>query len=198
MRRKNIGILDTGRILKWKLQGSPVPPPHIYKQYTVKKYGARSKFETFVETGLLFGDLVNAIKEDFNNIFSIELNSEYCEKAKARFHKYPHIRIINGDSGRKLKEVLEYITAPCLFWLDAHPGEDATDDNKYYVPVLKELEAILSHHITQHAILIDDARLFNGSKGYPTVQELVKYVTTRRKSARVTTKGDIIRIECHA
>ena len=65
--------------------------------------------------------------------------------------------------------LLKKLNRPCLFWLDGHYSGGVTAKADVETPVISELKAILEHHIKGHIILIDDARLFNGTKDYPTI-----------------------------
>jgi len=68
--------------------------------------------------------------------------------------------------------ILEGLTEPCVFWLDAH-----FVDNCHWAYQLndecslrEELEAIAAHsweHQLRHLIFIDDAELFTGDFTYP-------------------------------
>jgi len=172
---------------EWYMRGKPDPPPPPVKQRTVKDYAERFNLTTLVETGTYLGDMLRATKNNFDRIFSIELNCELYKKAKNKFSKFSHIRIINGDSGKILPDLLRAIPGPCLFWLDAHKGNLDT-------PVTMELKSIFSHPASGHVILIDDARFFVGRNNYPAVEELKKLVRGYRPDWTMEIKHDIIRI----
>jgi hypothetical protein len=59
--------------------------------------------------------------------------------------------------------------------------------------VPEELAAILNSPL-QHVILIDDARLFNGTRSYPTLEEINSIVRTAGKNYSIDVKDDIIRL----
>jgi hypothetical protein len=50
-----------------------------------------------------------------------------------------------------------------LFWLDGHFCGGVSAHGDKGTPILEELNLILSHRVKEHVILIDDARLFNGT-----------------------------------
>jgi len=78
---------------EWVRSGMPVPPPDVVKQRTVKEYAKRFGLHTFVETGTFMGGMVDAVKDVFCQIYSIELGLELYENAKRRFagkKKYYH------------------------------------------------------------------------------------------------------------
>src|SRR5689334_15556392 len=156
----------------WLRSGCPTPPPQIAKQRIVQEYARRFGLRIFVETGTYLGDMVNAVKKDFDQIYSIELSTELCRNAKQRFNNQTHISILQGDSGKVLKGVLDQIRKPCLFWLDGHYSEGITAKGDLETPVIDELTCIANHPMAhRHTILIDDARCFTGKGDYPTIKE---------------------------
>jgi hypothetical protein len=64
--------------------------------------------------------MVEAMKDVFEQIYSIELSRDLYEKAMKRFTGVTHIRLIRGDSGKELGRVVNEIDRPALFWLDGH------------------------------------------------------------------------------
>lgn len=61
-------------------------------------------------------------------------------------------------------------------------------------PVMREMSTVFGHRIQDHIVLLDDARLFTGKGGYPTVEELRRWVTARRPDWVVEVVHDVIRI----
>lgn len=55
------------------------------------------------------------------------------------------------------------------------------------------MTTLLSHHVWGHVVLIDDARLFDGTCGYPRVDAFVSWIQERRAATSVSVDGDIIR-----
>src|ERR1051325_1049084 len=107
-------------VWRWYRAGRPSPPPPLVKQAIVKDYALRFALRTLIETGTYRGDMVNACRETFETIVSIELDEVLFEEARRRFAKYPHVAILHGDSGPVLMQTLPTILTPCLFWLDGH------------------------------------------------------------------------------
>ena len=178
----------------WLKAGKPVPPPHIVKQRAVREYARKYELRVFVETGTLAGDMIYAIKDYFDEIYSIELGQELYERAKKRFAGEKHIAIFQGDSTEILPEVLARIGEPCLFWLDAHYSEGITSRGPKETPLKDELHHILSHRVQDHVILIDDAREFTDRDDYPSLQELQDLVASMDSSWVFEVKDDIIRL----
>ncbi len=161
----------------WIQSGKPIPPPHIVKVQAIKEYARKYKISTFVETGTYLGDMVYAIKDDFDKIFSIELGQELFFNAQKRFSSQKHITIWQGDSGEVIKDVLSRINTPCLFWLDGHYSEGITAKGDLDTPISNELLHIFNHSLAhQQIILVDDARCFTGTNDYPTTEALADAV----------------------
>jgi len=181
-------------LLLWEKEGRPIPPPHLYKQRTVKEYAGVFSLPTFIETGTYEGDMVSATKRIFDKIYSIEIDEKLCNKARQRFSKLKSIRIIHGDSGKVLPKLIKEIDKPCLFWLDAHYSGGITSKGDLETPIVQELECILNHPIKRHVTLIDDARCFTGQNDYPTMEELKKFVHEKNPNLVFRIENDIIRI----
>lgn len=155
---------------QWIRDDYPLPPPHYVKRMLVTTFALLNKLDTFVETGTYHGDMVEAQREYFKKIYSIELSKELADKAKQLFRPYPHIEIIHGDSGEKLAEVVSRLEGPALFWLDGHYSGGETAMGSKECPALEELQAIKSSPYP-HTVLIDDHRSFVQDT-YPAVEEL--------------------------
>ena len=167
---------ETWSIIKWYLKGKPVPPPQIVKQKLIKKYAKRFNCQTLVETGTCEGDTINRLKNNFSQIFSIELSEELYKRAKNRLAQYPHIHILLGDSANILPTILPKLNGDVIFWLDGHYSGGITAKAKLETPIIKELEAIFSDKKNSYCILVDDARLFIGQNDYPKLADLASFV----------------------
>lgn len=179
---------------QWVAQGYSVPPPHIVKQKTLRAYAQRFKLRVLVETGTFLGDMVEALRRDFTRIYSIELDPRLCARARKRFAAYPQITIIEGDSGVELAHIVDELSEPALFWLDGHYSAGNTARGSTESPIWDELQHILGSQIQGHVILIDDARCFGRDPGYPTFDEIQRYVASGWPLARLIVIDDIIRI----
>jgi hypothetical protein len=89
--------------------------------------------------------------------------------------------------------VKSQLAAPALFWLDGHNIGGLTAQGDCDTPVSAELTAILTSPCKTHVILIDDARCYDGSNGYPHLYDLLKTVR-EQSSYRVEVSIDIIRL----
>ena len=191
---KPINFIRTGKeIRRWAKKGRLKSPPQPFRRKIIKMYAKRFSINIFIETGTYLGNTVNAVKKNFKEIYSIELNKGLYLKAKRRFIKDMHINLILGDSSEKLPEILSKIDSPCLFWLDAHYSGENTSKTNIETPITKELLCILNHPNKNHIILIDDSHKFIGKNDYPSISKLKEIINQYEQKVLII-KEDIIRI----
>lgn len=179
--------------LQWKMRGRPLPPPHVVKQLAILRDQRMRRFTTFVETGTFTGEMVAAMRPHFRRIISIEMAPDIHDRARARFGGDSRVELLLGDSSVVLPRVLEQIQDPALFWLDGHFMGGNTARGHDDSPVQAEMTALLAHPVRRHLVLIDDARLFDGTGGYPTIPELRARILRERPGSDVRVENDIIR-----
>lgn len=182
---------------KWHLRGRLVPAPPIVKQRIVKTHLRRSGAATVVETGTFRGDMVDALAPVAARIISIELDDDLYAAALQRFAGRPHIELLHGDSGALLPAVLRELDRPALFWLDGHYTGINSARTSVDSPIVEEIEAILQHPVPGHVVLIDDAREFSGTGGYPTIEQLRTMILARQPLSQFVVADDIIRWTTH-
>jgi len=166
---------------------------HIKKQKTIMLYQKKYRSEAFVETGTYLGDMVWAVKNIFKEIYSIELSEELFKNAVNRFKDYSNITILHGDSGKVLIDLIPKIKKEAIFWLDGHYSGGITAKGEKECPIYEELTAIFRSDL-KHILLIDDARLFNGTNDYPPITELSEFVSKHKPESKIKIENDIIRI----
>lgn len=176
---------------EWEKREKKFPPPHLIKQQLLRRYATEKKISVLVETGTYLGDMVFAMQDQFEKIYSIELSHHFYEKAIQRFMKHKHVSILEGDSGEVLKSLVPILKTPALFWLDGHYSGGQTAKGKKECPIYEELKSIFNSPF-DHVILIDDARLFIGQHDYPTVDELKQYVIQARPQSKIEFENDAI------
>jgi hypothetical protein len=188
-----------GPLLEWKAmrdwertrQG---PAPSSIKQRMVSDYARTFAVRVFIETGTFFGDMIEAVRREFTEVHSVELDAKLHHRARRRFAGVPNVHLHRGDSGRVLSALVERLEEPALFWLDAHWSAGVTAHGETATPIRQELAAILDHPIDRHIVLIDDARLFGVARDYPTLAELRAAVSRRRESWDVRVADDVIHV----
>lgn len=181
-------------LIEWEKKGRPVPPPHIIKQQTLRSLVKKFGLKILVETGTYYGDMVEAMKRDFDKIYSIELSKELYEKAKKRFKGEGNIELIQGDSGIELRNLIDRIDQPALFWLDGHYSAGGTAKGDKDTPIYEELAHIFDAQDRGHVIIVDDARCFGADPAYPSIEELIDCIKSKKPDATIAVQDDIIRI----
>ncbi|MGZ8383004.1 MAG: hypothetical protein ACXW4A_10160 [Nitrospira sp.] len=168
--------------------------PHYLKRDILRHYARMYRLGSFVETGTYFGEMVNALRGEFEQIQSIELDDFLFERAKRRFRNCSHIRILHGNSASMLPLALASVDQPTLFWLDAHYSGGITACGDQHSPILLELDHIFHHPIRGHVIVIDDARLFGTDLGYPTLEQVQHFIDAQSTPRKLEVMDDAIRI----
>jgi hypothetical protein len=178
---------------EWIKSGRPKKVPHLEKENVVLAYARSFGTDILVETGTFQGEMVSAMRNRFEQIYSIELHPELHQRAAERFRRFSHINLVKGDSAQILPRIAAEIQESCLFWLDAHYSGGITARGEVDTPVSVELETVLKRRQSD-VVLIDDSFDFNGSNGYPTLEELEGAVRGARPDYDFTVSDYIIRI----
>jgi len=181
-------------LLEWEQEGRPVPVPHIVKQRTLQEYSKKFGLKSLVETGTYRGDMLDAMKDSFDNLYSIELSKELYNLAKSRFKDAKHIQLIHGDSGTEIGNVIAKLEEPALFWLDGHYSGGVTARGRKETPILEEIDKILSAKESRHVLIVDDARCFGSDPAYPSIKELTDFIISKRPNVDILIEGDSIRV----
>ena len=187
-------LRETKALILWKYSKQSGSPPHSIKQHIIKDYAKHFNIKVFVETGTYTGDMINAVKNYFSIIYSVELSKQLYQRASQRFRKNKNIMIVYGNSIEALPSILTNINQPTLFWLDAHYSGGNTAKAESETPIINELNLILNHKSINHVILIDDARCFIGKNDYPTINMLKNYILKIDNSWIIEIEMDIIRL----
>lgn len=181
-------------VSQWQRNGKPNPPPHVVKQRALRDHANSYGLRILVETGTYLGDMVEAMKSEFDKIYSIELSQALYEQARLRFKNADNIEIIQGDSGIVLERLVGEINKPALFWLDGHYSGGLTAKGEKETPIYKEIQHILNAPDAKHVIIIDDARCFGELPDYPSIEELQQYVWSKNPDLSIVIQDDSIRI----
>jgi hypothetical protein len=182
---------DYRELKQWERDGKPAPPPHLIKQLKIKEYQEKSGVTTLVETGTYLGKMIDAQRNRFRDIYSVELSEPLYKAAKEKFAPYPHITILQGDSGKVLHSLVPQLRDRAIFWLDGHYSAGITAKGEKECPIYDELDAIFKSKY-EHILLIDDARCFVGQNDYPTIEELSEYIRSKNKKYKVQVEDDVI------
>ena len=185
--------VDAAKIKEWEDNGQPSPPPHVIKVRTVAAFQKQTSYKVLVETGTFMGDMILSQLDNFNKIYSIELSERFWKNAKVLFKEEHKVNLLQGDSGKKMHELIKKIDEPAVFWLDGHYSGADTAKGEKSSPIYEELRAIFSSNLA-HCLLIDDARLFDGTDDYPKLEELKSFILKNRVNAKINIDADTISV----
>lgn len=133
--------------------------------------------EVFIETGSYMGDgIQQALESGFNKIISIELSPKLAKHSKQRFEGNSRVIVLEGDSSKILKKVLDNVNESVTFWLDGHWSYGDTARGDEDSPLLKELEIIktwIKETGIKPTILVDDLRCWTGVTTF-TIDDIKK------------------------
>ncbi len=181
-----------------KLLPNNIAPAKLRYKF-ILELAKENNIRNFIETGTYLGDTINSVKKYFDKIYSIEISKELVALAKKRFEKDKNINIIQGDSGEQLTYLLDNINEKTIFWLDGHYSDQFlfSDINQKGInesPIEKEIKTIFESKIKNldNIILIDDAHEFDGTRGYPTIEEFKKLIEKQTSNYNVYKKYNII------
>jgi hypothetical protein len=192
IRRIRAEVRDRQVEKTWRQNKCPMPlPAHLKRQY-LRSLALQGKRPVFIETGTYYGDTIYALKGCFDTAHTIELSQKYYKQAKGRFEGFSSITVWQGDSTEVLSQILSSLARPAMFWLDGHYSGGDTALGERVTPIEAEVRAIAAHHLFPfHLVLVDDARLFDGSDGYPALDEF-RALTMSLGYAPLTVENDII------
>jgi hypothetical protein len=183
---------DYLKYFEWILQGKSIPINHVVKRKQVLKIAKRYNCEIFVETGTFYGQMVEAVRKSFSSVLSVELSETLYKYNKKKFLNCSNVQLFWGDSQVCMGEMLSRVSGRTIFWLDGHYSGPGTARGTIDCPLLAELNAICKHNRNDHCILIDDARFFNGSNGYPNFVEVKRNLLEINPDYQIFINNDCI------
>lgn len=151
----------------------------------LQKYGSG---KVFVETGTYLGDTAQlALDAGFELVHTIEVDQGMYDKCYSRFKDNKNVKLWFGDSVDIIPQIVNILTEPATFWLDAHASGPLPGGRYAPCPLVLELESIYGkkslrltnngseiYHqkssIDTHTIMVDDRRLL-GTQEWGYVQE---------------------------
>lgn len=117
------------------------------------------ELDYFIETGTYKGDTAAWATIHFDKIVSIELSRQLYDETSEKYQALHNVSFIFGDSRSELREIVQKMTRPAIFWLDSHWSEGQTYGETDECPLIDEIGAINSSSDCNF-LFIDDARLF--------------------------------------
>jgi hypothetical protein len=100
------------KVSQWRRAGMPPPPPHSIKVRNLITVADIFGLDVLVETGTYRGQMIDAAKDRFRKIYSIEIFGPFAEAAARRFSGWHNVEIVHGDSAAFLPQVLDQTAPP--------------------------------------------------------------------------------------
>jgi hypothetical protein len=167
----------------------------------VSRLAGALDLDTLVETGTFRGDSIARVRDLFQRVLSIEVDSALAQAASGRFDGDPGVTILHGASPPSIRDLLgdgRIGRDGVLWWLDAHWCEAGGVADGSQCPLLQELEAI-SVLGDRSVIGIDDARLFlapptgaDAQVGWPVFDDILAALDTVAPGHRLYVLNDVI------
>jgi hypothetical protein len=132
-----------------------------------ERFPALRTLKVFVETGTYLGGTTMMAAQHFAQVYTCEVVRALQQKAEeaAASADLRNISFNLEDSSRMLARVVPELDGGALFFLDAHiSGSDTSYNGREYVPLLTELETVLSALRHPSLFIIDDARFWIGNQ----------------------------------
>jgi len=156
----------------------------------------------FVETGTYFADTAYWASSRFERVFTIEASQILWQQAVDKYGRVNNIEFLKGDSRDKLRDILDRIHSPAIFWLDAHWSGGITYGEGNECPLIDELQIINSCRVN-HFILIDDARCFlsppplpHSADRWPDIAAVISALTSEKRNRFVVVIEDVVVLLC--
>lgn len=171
--------------------------PHYYTKWRILK----NFFEpnvTSIETGTYLGETTKFLSIFSSDVISFEPHPELYFYNFNRFRSHLNIKIINSESQVGLRKSLIFLHGTVNFWLDGHfSGFGTYGSSEKSSPIMDELRVIFewinNDNNNVANIAIDDARLFDGTEGYPTLLAVASLADSFNYKIRI--QSDIILID---
>ena len=183
------GSFRRAALRQWRRTARP-PAPLEVKAQIIRHYAAKYGLRNFIG-GTFFGDMLAALRDDFDALTTIELDVALAARATQRFAEEPKITVIQGDSARVLPALLATLMQPTLFWLDGHFSGGVTAKGETDTPIIAELNHLFAAARRDHVVLIDDARLFGRASEYPSLDAIETLVQIHRPEWAMTVENDL-------
>jgi hypothetical protein len=156
------------------------------------------KIKHFVESGTYLGDTADWASKNFSSVSTVERYEPLYRKAIERFRSQQNVKLYFGDSRVHIRTIVDSLTEPAIFWLDAHWSGAGTFGENDECPLMGELEAVNVSRLP-HVILIDDARQFlapppppHAPEHWPGIIEILQAVESLPMHRYVAVHDDVI------
>ena len=110
-------------------------------RYIIDKLKAKDNYSIFIETGTLIGETILSMEDNFNKLYTIEIDETLYNNIKKNYNRNK-INFILGDSTVIFQQLLPTIKQNTIFFLDGHYSGGNTGFGKIHVPLYDEISLI--------------------------------------------------------
>jgi len=174
-----IGLKDQVDYVRWRQSHAAGSTCPLQKRYALLELLRAHKLGLVVETGTFLGDMATFLSGHGYEVITIELDPKLAALARLRFGSNERVQLVEGDSGTRLPAVVEKLTRPALFYLDAHYSGPGTGKGDIETPISAEIEFILTRAPAGSVVAIDDARCFGTAPDYPPLEDFLGALQAR-------------------
>lgn len=151
------------------------------------------KFQNFIETGTYKGETTFLTSKYFENVYTIEIAPHLFNEVSsyAKEQNITNVHFYLGDSLEKLDEIMKEVeNQHNVFFLDAHiSGYDSSWNQIIRVPLLNELDIILSYDCSKSSVFIfDDVRLWKTIKAFDWIHITNEIILNKFYSKNIQVK----------
>jgi len=151
-------------------------PSNLKKRRLIVNSATDRGIKTLIETGTYFGHSTIFFSKKFNKVITIEISKGLFDFTSKKFINHQNIHNFLGDSSVVMKDLLDELDAPAVFFLDGHASGGVTESGELPSPIEKELKILSSFNYLQNSIVfIDDAVGFDGTNSYPRYEEIERW-----------------------
>ena len=119
-----------------------------------------------VETGSCIFSTTRWLGENFEKVYTFEHNTGFYEENFYKISDMPNVKAFNTRSVSGLSQIIDSLTEPTIFYLDAHWEDDC--------PINEEIE-VISRCKAPHVIAIHDFKTNNPEMGFDSFPALGGY-----------------------
>src|SRR5215469_2310152 len=168
-----VTLKDRLDYMRWRRAGAEGSTCPLQKRYSLRDLLRAHNLRLVVETGTFLGDMAAFLSARGFDVITIELDPTLAALARRRFAGNRRVQLIEGDSGTRLPTVVNQLTYPALFYLDAHYSGPGTGKGEIETPISAEIDLILTRAPAKSVVAIDDARCFGTEPDYPPLQDFL-------------------------
>jgi len=131
----------------------PNSPIAEWKRALLVRLGKMFDLKTLIETGTCMGDTVEAVRDHFQDVYSVELSPVFYKVCQEKFAGVPNVHLYFGSSDKELPTMIGLTTGPVLFFLDAHiTGGPSASNGDQTVSEMRTIERMCPEAL----VVIDD------------------------------------------